>query len=562
MDLKIENGRAKTVGTYDVRMLKALPRLEGSKRWLANRAFSFEASRFNLEVWRDVFPAHTVDRPEGSEPALGSPRKAPDWEVQASRGRPAFAYRTPPRAHQSAALEKLSGLAGAGLFMDVGTGKSWTAIALAGQRWCRGEIDRVLLVAKNGVHQQWVNSEIPKHMSDSVTYKAWAWKSKTKQALREWDDLISFEGLKIFAINIDALITKDGENRILDFLHNARSRTMMVVDESQDIKNLSASRTKAAIKFGANCRYRLIMTGTPIAKNVVDLFSQFKFLDEDILGSRYITSFRARYCIMRQTDYGQQIVGHQNIDELYRKIDPYIFRITSQEALDLPPKIYEQRTFVLSDEQLHLIKELRNQFYVEAEKKEFSTVKNAAGLLTRIQQISCGYLPMDDGSFKELKNPRMAELMNIIDQRSGKIIVWCRFNKDIENVCRELGYSAVSYFGGTSSAQREVAIREFMDEHSSVRIFVASPEAAGTGLNLQGLCNTNIYYSNSFNALARWQSEGRTWRDGTRGSVAYFDLIARKSPDAKILRNLQDKKSIADLTLDDFRNLFALEDEG
>jgi SNF2 family DNA or RNA helicase len=79
-------------------------------------------------------------------------------------------------------------------------------------------------------------------------------------------------------------------------------------------------------------------------------------------------------------------------------------------------------------------------------------------------------------------------------------------------------------------------------------------------LNLQGICRTNVYYSNSFNSLARWQSEGRTWRDGTTGSVVYIDLVAKGSPDSRILQNLKDKKSISDLALDEYRKLIELED--
>jgi SNF2 family DNA or RNA helicase len=246
----------------------------------------------------------------------------------------------------------------------------------------------------------------------------------------------------------------------------------------------------------------------------------------------------------------------KNLDKLYEKIDPHIFRITSEEALDLPPKVYVTRQFHLSDQQKKLMKELKEQFFIQAQNKDFSSVSNAAGLLTKLQQISCGYLPMDDKSFMELPNPRLDELLSILDQREGKAIIWCRFNRDIEKVMEKLQPFAVHYYGKTTQAERERHKAAFLDANSTVRYLVASPEAAGTGLNLQGLCNTNIYYSNSFNSLARWQSEGRTWRDGTVGTVTYFDLIANKSPDAKILKNLQDKKSISDLTLDEYRKIF------
>jgi len=556
MNVKIDGRMVRTTSTYNSRMMQALNRLEGAKRWGTNRTFSFENTPYNLEVWRQVFPDCVVENDD--------PREAENlvegqlFDLPADR--PTFQFKTQPRAHQKLALEKISKLTECGLFMDVGTGKSWTAIALMGQRWCANQTDHVLLVAKNGVHRQWVTEEIPKHMSEAVPYKAIVF-GKTKKADRQFEDLLRFDGLKIFAINVDALITKGGEERIMQFIKAARNKCFMIVDESQDIKNISARRTKNAIAFGNLSKYRMIMTGTPIAKNVIDLFSQFKFLNGAILGHKYMTTFRNEYCHVRQTDFGPLITGYKNLDKLYGKIDPHIFRITSEEALDLPPKVYVTRQFSLSDEQKKLMKDLRQQFYTQTEDKSTASVNNAASLLTKLQQISCGYLPMDDGSFKELPNPRLDELLSIVEQRTGKIIIWCRFNKDVENVCKALLPEAVHYYGKTTQAERDNAKKQFMDPKSQIRFLVASPEAAGTGLNLQGLCQTNIYYSNSFNSLARWQSEGRTWRDGTTGSVTYFDLIASKSPDAKILKNLQDKKSISDLTLDEFRKMFDFIDE-
>lgn len=556
MNVKIDGRMVRTTSPYNPRLMQALNRLEGAKRWGTNRTFSFENTPYNLEVWRQVFPDCVVQSEEPKEAANLVEGQLFDLPTD----RPSFRFKSQPRRHQKMALEKIAHLNECGLFMDVGTGKSWTAIAMMGQRWCEGKTDHVLLVAKNGVHRQWVEEEIPKHMSEVVPYKAVIF-GKTKKADRQFDELLRFDGLKIFAINVDALITKGGEERIMEFIKAARGKCFMIVDESQDIKNISARRTKNAIAFGNLSKYRMIMTGTPIAKNVIDLFSQFKFLNGAILGHKYLTTFRNEYCHVRQTDFGPMITGYKNLDKLYAKIDPYIFRITSEEALDLPPKVYVTRQFTLSDEQKKLMKELRQQFYTLPADNQVASVSNAAGLLTKLQQISCGYLPIDDGSFKDLPNPRLNELMSIVEQRSGKIIVWCRFNRDIETVCKALGDEAVHYYGKTSKDDRAKALKEFMDAESPIRFLVASPEAAGTGLNLQGLCQTNIYYSNSFNSLARWQSEGRTWRDGTTDTVTYFDLIAAKSPDAKILKSLQDKKSISDLTLDEFRKMFDFLDE-
>jgi len=559
MNILIDGNRVRTTSEYDVRMIRALPKLEGQKRWASGKVFTFENTPYNLEVWRSVFPFAKVENGTGAT----APTEATSGFQAFEQPRPTFAFKTPPRAHQKTALEKMFNKreypSCFGLFMDIGTGKSWTGIAMMGIRWCDNLSDHVLLVAKNGVHAQWVNEQIPKHMSDVVPWKAWVW-NKTKKGEREFEEMMKFDGLKIFAINIDALITGPAEAKILRFLKAANGRATMIIDESQDIKNISASRTKMAIRYGNLCKYRMIMTGTPLAKNLVDAFSQFKFLDERIFGHRYVTTFRARYCQLRDNGFGLEIVGHKNVEEFYKKIEPHIFRINADEVLDLPPKVYVQQPFTLSDEQKKLMKDLRQTFMAQTAGGAAISVPNAAALVTRMQQISCGFAVDENGIARDLPNPRLEALLNVLEQRQGKAIIWCRFNEDIKRVMKALGPSALDYYGGTSNNDRQKNIAAFLDPGSSVSYLVASPEAAGTGLNLQGFCRTNIYYSNSFNSLARWQSEGRTWRDGTTGSVTYIDLVAKGSPDSRILKNLRDKKSISDLALDEYRKLITLEE--
>lgn len=559
MNIKIEGNRVKTVSEYDVRLIRALPKLEGMKRWTNNRAFTFENTPYNIEVWKSVFPFAVIE----NEEAEGKTAVVEDGLFEADQYRPSFEYKTPPRDHQKRAIQKMFSKKDSpnvfGLFMDIGTGKSWTGIAAMGIRWCSNESDHVLLVAKNGVHAQWVNEQIPAHMSPSVPWKAWIW-SKGKKADMAFEEMMKFDGLKIFAINVDALITGPAEQKILRFLKAAKGKATMIVDESQDIKNISASRTKMAIRYGSLCKYKMIMTGTPLAKNLVDAFSQFSFLDEKIFGHRYVTTFRARYCQLRDNGFGLEIVGHKNVEEFYKKIEPHIFRINADEVLDLPPKVYVSQPFTLSDEQKKLMKDLRQTFMAKLAGGAEISVPNAAALVTRMQQISCGFAVDETGAIKDLPNPRLTELLNVLDQREGKAIIWCRFNEDIKRVMKALGDSAVDYYGGTSNNDRTANVKDFLNPGSSISYLVASPEAAGTGLNLQGICRTNIYYSNSFNSLARWQSEGRTWRDGTTGTVTYIDLVAKGSPDARIMKNLQDKKSISDLALDEYRKLIMLEE--
>lgn len=335
---------------------------------------------------------------------------------------------------------------------------------------------------------------------------------------------------------------------------------MMVVDESHNIKSWGADRTKAAIKLGHFATYRRIATGTPIAKNIIDSWTQFMFLDRKILGHDYLTSFRARYCIMGGWE-GKQIIGQRNVEEFYHLISPHSFRMTKDEALDLPEKIYVRREYEMGDKTRSHYNELRKTFMTQLDSGDIVDVQNAAVALLRLQQIVCGYLPTEENEFQIISNERIEELMEIIDQVTGPVVIWARFTQDIKRLAsairkKEGNDSVVTYFGETKGAEREEAKRRFLNGKS--RFFISNPAAGGTGLNLQGDCRTVIYFSNSFDALHRWQSEDRTHRMGTKGSVTYFDIVAQSSVDRAILNNLKSKKSISSLTLDQIRQAISI----
>ena len=184
------------------------------------------------------------------------------------------------------------------------------------------------------------------------------------------------------------------------------------------------------------------------------------------------------------------------------------------------------------------------------------TVNNAAVMLMRLQQLACGYIKMEDGTYMDLeRNPRLDALLRLRAQTSGKAITWCRFNKDIENVTKALGAGAVSYYGPTSTGDRTEAKHRFINDPACTDI-VANPAAMGKGVDgLQEACQLAIYYSNSFDAIHRWQSEDRIHRIGQAGTATYFDLVARGSPDRAILANLRRKKGLSDLVLDDIKRI-------
>lgn len=547
-DIQIKQTRIQTTSNrLDLKLiLRFQSQLEGRKSFLKTGHFSFENTPHNVSLWLLHFPDAQIDD-------LNKQSEFLEQFTNLNEERPKFKFKTKPYKHQELGFEKLKDLLCFALLAEQGTGKSKILTDIIAYKYCKNEIDAAIILSPKGVHFQWAEEQLPTHMCEAVKYHSWAWENN-KKAKDEYKKMLSKDGLKIVTMNIDA-IKFDGYKLLCEFIKKHKGRVLISIDEAHLIKSYGSSRTKKALELGGMCNVRGILTGTPIAKNIIDLFSQYKFLDEKILGFRYIKAFIAQYAEVRWNGFGNEIIGAKNLEKLYAKIDPFSLRATKDE-LDLPPKIYDEYVFELTDEQKRVYKEIKTQFLSEIEKDEKVSVTNAASAITRLQQISSGYLPKEDGTIHTFKNPRLDALKSIVERTDGKIIIWARFNHDIELICKELGNEAASYYGATSTSDRKKAIEDFLNPESKIRFFVSNPSAGGTGINLQGLCTTAIYYTNDYNYISRAQSEDRIHRVGTKGACTYIDLIARGTVDKTIIRNLKSKKALSNLVLDEVRKIF------
>jgi SNF2 family DNA or RNA helicase len=291
------------------------------------------------------------------------------------------------------------------------------------------------------------------------------------------------------------------------------------------------------------------MTGSPIAKNLVDEWSQLKLLDEGIVGHRYLTTFRNEYCIMGGFE-GKQVVGSKNLARFKDITAPYVFRVKKEDCLDLPEKQYRKVEFKLSPEQIVAINQLKTtQIYTTAFGDDVF-FEGAAPTLGKIQEVSNGFIAHEFG-LDSFPNPRMEMLKSILEDINGKVVIWARYKHDIRGIHACLGDESVTYFGDDDDKARAIAKQRFCDPDDPVKYFVATPATAAEGLDgLQRVSSTAIYYSNGFNSVQRWQSEDRIHRIGMGGSAVYIDLVAKGCIDYSLLRNLKAKKDFSTLVLD------------
>lgn len=567
IEIKIEGKVAIATGEFKVNMLNLFNSLRGRKNWGDKKRFEFDATDFNIELIKNSefeFPGE-FRFTNSIKTVAGSPTQHEEVRPLTTSYKP----RVKLRKYQEKALALSYERKAYALLLEMGLGKSAIIIANSGMLHCAGRLSGVLILSPKGVHNQWIEEQIPEHLSEAVKVNLVLWKKKVIDAKD-----MNRKGLTFFSMNIDAIRTKLGYATAMAFLKIHNGKGMMVVDESHFIKSHNADRTKAAIKLGQMTTFRRICTGTPIAKTVIDAWSQFMFLDPKILNHPYLTSFRARFCIMGGFE-GRVVVGQKNVEEFYSLIAPHSFRLTKAEALDLPPKIYVTREYEMGEETERHYKSMKNTFMTELENGEILDVESAAVAVLRLQQIVCGYLPLkeEDGlteeeitfsarkEFQIISEERIDVMMDIINQVKGPVIVWARFIADIQRIAlrltKEFGpESTVTYYGETTTKGRKFAKEAFLS--GKARFFISNPAAGGTGLNLQGACQNVIYYSNSFDALHRWQSEDRTHRLGTKGAITYFDLVASKSVDRRIIQSLKNKKSISSLTFDQIRAFLSM----
>ena len=469
-----------------------------------------------------------------------------------------YPFKTKPYDHQLAALEKGWQRREFGYFMEMGTGKSKVIIDSAAMLYDKGEITGLAIVAPKGVYRNWSEKEIPEHMPEHIPVNLATWnRSLSKKIKKNINSLFKNPTkLNIFVINIDALITKMGGPTLEKFLlaHHA----MLVIDESTTIKSPKARRTKMAVKLGINAKYRRILTGSPVTKSPLDLYTQCEFLNSNLLGHSSYYGYRNRYAVTQRQDYGgrrfTQVVGYQNLDELSEVIKNFTYRVTKDKCLDLPDKVYMRRVFSMTKEQKKIYNEMRTMAIAFLESEEVTATSVITQLL-RLHQISCGFFPADDGPIKPLKHGRMEQLTEALEEATGKVIIWANYRYDIfaisEVLTKTYGKeSFVTYFGDTKDEDRQCAVSTFQNPDSPVRFFLGNTQTGGYGITLTE-AQTVIYYSNNYDLEKRLQSEDRAHRIGQHHSVTYIDLICKDTVDEKIIKALRNKISLARLITGD-----------
>ena len=481
-----------------------------------------------------------------------------------------YTSKTTPFKHQQAYVDQHLYDEAYGLWWEMGVAKSKPTIDTIGALFEEGKLNGALVLAPKGVAPNWTNDEIPLHLGvDPERVRMFLWNSDKANGKKYQAELDKFlktpaDQLAILVMSYDGIMTerrpgakpgiRKGKEAAKELL-TSRS-CLFALDESARIKSPDSKRTKRVLAAGKHAPFRRVLTGTPVPNSPFDVYTQIRFLDPDIwkrIGCGTFAAFKQMFGVWiehTRNDNGQrfqQLVDYQNLAMLNKIVDQMGERLLKDDVLDLPPKLYEKRTFDMAPAQAKFYKQMRDEFMVMLESGDMVTAALAITRMLRLQQVASGYCPTDEGDMIEFdKNPRLSCLMDTVEDIPHQAIIFAKFQKDIdliEAALKKAGKTCVVYDGRVKQDDRETRREAF--KAGEVQFFVANPAAAGEGLTLH-MAKTVIYYNSTYKLGDRLQSEDRAHRAGMDDKpVTYIDIVARGTIDVQIMRALRQKVDLA-----------------
>lgn len=479
-----------------------------------------------------------------------------------------YTYTYTPFAHQIEGIQLYRGRTFYGFFDQPGCGKSKIVVDGSNLLFNDKALFGAVVVCPNTVKSTWANHEwgqIAKHTPADIPH--FVYRIESGKRLPKMDAYYR-EKSRAFVwmiVNYEALRNPKIEAYLREFLLNM-APSAMILDESTRIANRNSIQSKVAMRLGQHATRRYILTGTPIRKNPLDLYTQLNFLSTSILRCPYFIAFRNRYAQMGGYMVGGrpvQVIGWQNLDELSEKIKPYTRVIDKSVALpDLPPKMPPVRMEVpLSEEQ--------ERAYMMMKEHAVATVPGVIGQTTatialtkilRLSQITSGHVPLVNSitgntqivSFTQ--NPKFDLVVELLDDIPF-MVIFAMFIVEIQDLAARLkteGISCGMIYGETSLKEREQIQENF--QLGKVRVVLCQVVTGGIGISLTH-GDTAVFLTNAYSHEARVQAEDRLHRPGqTNKSVSYIDIIAvtrdgRNTIDHTVLKALEKKQNLSDAVL-------------
>jgi SNF2 family DNA or RNA helicase len=463
--------------------------------------------------------------------------------------------RIAPWKHQEEALRRLEGKHAYALLCAMRTGKTKMICDDFGRLELAGECQDLLVIAPAGVYRTWetaFDTHLSEDLRNRIAIHTWSARDGTAAAQKLEEFLAIRDRPRALLVNVEALSTVERAQTLCKTFLGQR-KSMAVIDESTSIKSPTAQRAKFAVRYLAPlAAYRRVLSGLPTPRSPLDLYQQFAYLDQSILGFNSYYGFRNRYAVIKKAPFGPGgravpiVVGYRDVDKLWNKLQPHAFRVNLEDCYDLPPKMYSFRTVELTPEQQRAYADMRHFSTTELGRGDFVTATQVIVQLLRLHQILCGHVGTEDGRTIEIPEKRTAELLDLLEEHDGKAIIWCSYDLDVRKVSEAIAKhfkTKVARFWGGNRNSREDEEKMFLTD-PECRHIVATAAAGGRGRTWT-VADLVVYYSNSPDLEHRSQSEERAQGVDKIKSVAYVDLIVPKTVDERMIKALRQKINMA-----------------
>ena len=462
--------------------------------------------------------------------------------------------KTTPYPHQLKEFENHLTDKSRALFWYMRTGKSKAIIDQACQLYLQGEINTLLIIAPNGVHENWIDREIPKHIWDDVSYYTWIWDTKRKEEslhIAALNTICKSQNFRIFSFPSSTLIHPLAKKYVSQIIASSKGKTFVCFDEAHDFRTPGSKRTKWARAFSKRCKYKRILTGTPDFNSLLHYYSQMELLEPEALGFKRYSDFKAHFADYEMTNRGYpRLIGYKNIPELKERVMEYASVIRREDCPYLSTITKRRQIIGMTVRQTQAfevllaaaVKELKNVPKDDA----FNLLRTLEKSYIKQQQIASGFiggLDFDTAKYsvtnivKPENNPKLRALLKEISYTTGQVIVWAQFQYDIRLIKKfldEHSISSVVYYGKVSAVNKR-AIRKAFDERK-FQVFIGQPQSAGLGLDLSASSKI-IWYSHTMDTIIRAQAIERA-TSAKNTNIEVVDFCAK--PIDEILLNMLD----------------------
>lgn len=458
-----------------------------------------------------------------------------------------------PWPHQGEEWAASLGMRERGLLWEMGTGKTLTALVWARLKYRQeGRLLKTLIISPVATLENWKRAfekNAPPSVYSSVRVASGP---GAKRAA-----LIADPSVMVVIANPEALTMP----AVLSALRQ-KGFELIIVDEAHRFKSHDSKRFKNLISFSDRAKYRMILTGTFILNNYMDVWAPLRFLDKgETFGTNFYSHFRRKYffdanagmALANPSKYFPDWRPIEGLEQIVAdKISAKVSRRTKEECLNLPPRVFVRVPVELSKEQKKLYTQMENELIAMVDENAI-TATNALTKVLRMQQILSGFVKFEeDGREAAIAdNPRLAQLREILEDRleETKVVVWVQFKKNYEDIRALLDKMGVGFSELTGETKdRQGAIDKFVND-PACRVFLSNPQAGGTGVDgLQHVSTCAVYYTRSYSLGDRLQSLDRIHRGGSEkhAKVTIIDLVAEGTLDEEILNALDKKEEFAE----------------